>query len=193
MGMTDIEAKKLGFKDKEEFYLYEDVCCTEVPMDKKSFETILDERIKEIRQGKKNTGPIGFKKELFEQYIIDNNLDDLYDKVKNMSTIDRLIEIYIYYSNRLPICGVSKHSLKLKMQEAIELFDGEKQLEYEDLINKLEEEEKKYLSKLEFILFKKDQRLNSQEKKQFDNEISNIQDAYENYMSLLDKMDGRQK
>lgn len=59
-----------------------------------------------------------------------------------MSTLDRLIEIYIYYSNRLSICAVSKYGLKLKMREATELFDGEKQLEYEISINKLEEEEK---------------------------------------------------
>lgn len=47
-------------------------------MDKESFDAILDERMKEIKQGKKSVGPIGFKKELFEQYIIDNNLNDLY-------------------------------------------------------------------------------------------------------------------
>ena len=191
--MTDIEARELGFKDKEEFYLYEDVCCTEVPMDKESFDAILDERMKEIKQGKKNVGPIGFKKELFEQYIIDNNLNDLYCRAKNMSTLDRLIEIYIYYSNRLSICAVSKYGLKLKIRDATELFDGEKQLEYENSINKLEKEEKKYLSILEFISFKKDQRLNFQEKKQFDKEILKIRDAYENYVSLLDRMDGRQK
>lgn len=196
--MNDETARKLGFKDKEEFFLYQDVCCTEVPLRDGEFEKILEQEIKNMRLGKhKNKvskDPKQFKKELYEQYISDNNLEELFDKVKDMTTVDRLIELYIYYSNKLSLCSTARKTYELKMQDAIELFDGVKEEEYEKIINEINIDHKKCNDILDFISYKKNERLTSiEEMIKFNNAVDKVNESYADLLILLDQMDGKQR
>ena len=87
--MTAIE---LGFKDEEEMQLYKDVCCTNGAVTSpKTLEELL-ENLKSNVEHEDN-------KKAYEDYIKAKGLFELFSKVKDMSVLDRLIEVFLYYSN----------------------------------------------------------------------------------------------
>ena len=88
-----MDYKKLGFKSGAELELYEDVCCelTNVKdLDKKEDVIKLLKRVNNI--------DVITKKE-YEEFINKKGLDDLLEKVRPMSLLDRYVELYIYHIN----------------------------------------------------------------------------------------------
>ena len=131
----DIDVKKLGFKDKEEMLLYQDVCCEKSSISEpRTLEELLTE-LKSDEVSVENT------KKYYEKYIKENDLQDLLNKVRNMPLYDRMLEIFVYYVNSYSVCKTLENHVKQKYdllisdieqkkQEAVELFDGEKEKEY---------------------------------------------------------------
>lgn len=86
---NDLFAQKLGFKDYNELLLFEDVCAHSLDFSKE-----YDAEIS-------NDSSIHFNhsKEKCISFIKKANLTKLFNDVKNLSVVDRLIQIYLYYHN----------------------------------------------------------------------------------------------
>lgn len=85
--------KKLGFNSEYEQNLYEDVCCglnnIKGLTEKEDAEKLL-KRLNNIKV---------YTKKDYEEYIEKNGLQELFDKVKGMSYLDRYVELYVYHAN----------------------------------------------------------------------------------------------
>lgn len=123
------KVKSLGFKSYDELLLYIDVCVgrsvNKAKLAELSPESIL----------KTNTEYL-YTKQDYDFYIQNNGLLELFNKVKDMPTFDRMIEIYVYYANLASMCKMLKKLHKQKLEEARELFDGEKEVEAKNEFNK---------------------------------------------------------
>lgn len=120
--ITDEYARQFGYKDANEMLLYMDVCCKYDGIGPKSLEDLLLDLENDIGPNK--------SKESYEEYIKSNNLLDLFNSVKNLSELERLMQIYTYYYNLKSMNDYLAQYLKIKENEAESLFDGEKTLEY---------------------------------------------------------------
>ena len=118
----DEEAKLLGYKDKEEMFLYYDVC----GLDSVPAKTIADLLLSTEQE------TLGRTKEEFIEYREENNLVDLFNKVKNLPLLERLIELYNYSYNGHLLANSTMNFLKVKLNDSYEMSDGEKQIEYEE-------------------------------------------------------------
>jgi len=118
----DEEAQLLGYKDEEEMFLYYDVCGLESVPAKTMAELLLSTQQETL----------GRTKEEFQEYMEENNLIDLFNKVKNLSLLQRLIELYSYSYNGHVIAKSAMVLLRQKLADADEMCDGEKQIEYEE-------------------------------------------------------------
>lgn len=121
------EAKYLGFKDENEMFLYHDVCGIDIIPPYTS-----DDMLLQCTVGNET---IGRTKENFINYIIDNNYVDLFNRVKDLSILDRLLEVYRYYMNGLLISDRFLEYYNRLLCESIELCDGEKYREYSEKLN----------------------------------------------------------
>ena len=103
--MTLEEIRKNGFKDREELQLYQDVCATNLPIigqgyvEKLYFMYTNRDEINQYQS-----------KERYEKYIFKYGLENLFEKVKNMSEFDRLITIFNYYKHAEIICMTTEYS-----------------------------------------------------------------------------------
>ena len=85
--------RELGFKSKDEQELYEDVCCelnNVKNLDKEEDAIKLLKRINNIDVPTKQD---------YEEFINKKGLNDLFEKVKPMTLLDRYVELYIYHVN----------------------------------------------------------------------------------------------
>ena len=137
--------KSLGFQDEQEMLLYQDVCCDDLPISEPdSLEELYNSLNSDDLHG-------GYRKEEYEKYIMNHGLVDLFNKVRNMTLFNRMVEIYVYYANGLSICKNVENIIRQKIQEAKELFDGEKEQEYNEQALKILRMKKEYSEKMENI------------------------------------------
>ena len=123
----DEEAKYLGFKDENEMNLYYDVCGVDiVPAYTR------EDMLSQCTVGNET---LGRTKEDFINYMIENELVDLYYRVKDLSMLDRLLELYRYNMNGLVLSDSVLKMYNKELFDAIELSDGEKYLEYSEKLN----------------------------------------------------------
>lgn len=151
--------KSLGFQDEQEMLLYQDVCCGDLPISEPdSLEELYDSL---------NSDDLfdGYKKEEYEKYIINHGLVDLFNRVRNMTLFNRMVEIYVYYANGLSICKNVGNVIQQKIKEAKELFDGEKEQEYNEQSLKILRMRREYSEKMEYIEKQVRLRLPSEEAK----------------------------
>ena len=126
-------AKELGFSSFYEMQLYEDVCTGREVGPPQTLEELLEELQKD-EFSKKCT------KKDYDDFIKRNGLFDLFNKVKGMSLFDRMVEIYAYNVNGFSLCDRLRDLYMAKLEEAKEIFDGEKECEYRDQLSKLSHE-----------------------------------------------------
>ena len=138
-------AKKRGFLNEEEMLLYQDVCCS-------TFAFSEPESLEELYSSLKN-GDVddGRKKEDFEKYIKSNNLLELFNKVNGMPLLNRFVEIYIHNANGLSICNAAERMFNIKLQEAKELFDGEKEQELKRKLKSISHLKSEYSNAMFYI------------------------------------------
>ena len=122
--ITDEYARQFGYKDANEMLLYMDVCCNYDGIGPKSLEDLWSDLKNDIGPNK--------SKESYEEYIKSNNLLDLFNSVKNLSELERLMQIYTYYYNSAAMNHYLTQYFTIKEKEAESLFDGEKEVEYRD-------------------------------------------------------------
>ena len=113
------EAISLGFRDREEMLLYQDICGFDIipTFDK---DELLSRCYDESR---------GRSKDEFIDYMNEHNLMSIYDRVKSLSTYERFMELYNSYNNEFVLANFMLGKYNDKFREASELFDGEKQEE----------------------------------------------------------------
>lgn len=161
------KAKKLGFNSVEEMKLYCDVCGTDNPYEPESLEKLLESLNNDYVSNKND----------FIKYINNNNLIELFDKVKNMTLLNRFVEIYSYYSNCILVCRELKKTLGYKLQEAKSLYDGEKEIEFEEKLSRIFRMEDEYCEKIQYIVNQTHLRLSPTEKSSFYITIKKMKDV----------------
>ena len=119
------KAIKLGFLNEEEMQLYHDICCCSkvFPSSGQELETYPEN--------------YGSRRIDFDEYIKENNLQELFEKVRTMSPLNRFIEIYIYYMNGL---SMSKEFIKMygvNLKKAEEMTDGDEMEKCMEMMEKL--------------------------------------------------------
>lgn len=156
--MTENElAKKLGYINGDEMLLYGDVCCYDMDS------CVRYDSTKEILYKIKNGSLDIWKKDNCRKYIEDNNLLDLFNKVKEMSLFNRLVEIYLYYSNAFLVSIGMIKNLKDKLNDAKEFFDGEKEQELENKLRVIRLSINIWNHKMDYIHFVTSIRLSYEE------------------------------
>jgi len=122
--ITDEYARQFGYKDANEMLLYMDVCCKSdgIEPEPDSLDDLLLSLEEDIEPNK--------SKESYEEYIENNNLLDLFNSVKNLSELERFMQIYTYYYNLESMNDYLAQYFAIKENEVEELFDGEKEIEY---------------------------------------------------------------
>ena len=168
--ITDTKARELGFIDFEEMLLYQDICGDGLYL----AELFEEENLEEI--GKE------FTKKDYEKYIKSHGLVELFNKVKGLPLLDRMIEIYIYYANGFSLSKEAEKIFSFHLQEAKELYDGEKEKEYLKQIDRARNMKGELFRKMHYIESEVMLRLPSEEVK-FYNAIKEVSSA------LLDKKD----
>ena len=141
----DETIKKLGFTSEEEMLLYQDVCGNNVVF---STPDSLEELLNDLENDDMYAG---HRKDDFEKFIRDNNLLDLFNKVKTMPLLNRFIEIYVYNANGLSICKSMLEIINNKLQEAKELFDGEKEQELEMQLFSIKRSKSNYSKAIDYV------------------------------------------
>ena len=137
--------KSLGFDNEDELLLYQDVCGTNLPI---SEPNSLEELLNNLSD---DDLFIGYRKEEYEKYINNHGLLDLFNKVKNMTLFNRMVEIYVYYANGLSMCKNIEKVFQIKQREAKELYDGEKEQEYSEQLSKILRTKIEYHEKMNYI------------------------------------------
>ena len=121
------EALKLGFDNVDEMLLCRDLC---------GFDSVpISDRERLLKQCYDDS--VGKTKQDFLEYMQENNLIDLFNKVKKLPHLERYIEIYNYFYNTLELSDIVLGKYNRKVKEARELFDGELEEEYSKKAQKL--------------------------------------------------------
>ena len=123
------EAKILGFKDENEMLLFYDICGFDI-VPPYTRQTLLLQCTAEYET-------LGRTKEEFIEYMENNELIDLYNRVKDLSMLDRLIELYKYNMNGLLLSDIALKVYSKELYDSIELSDGEKYIEYSEKLNNM--------------------------------------------------------
>lgn len=164
---------RLGYKDMEEMLLYQDVCGGEAPEKQpEDFNELLE--LLESEEDSFN----GYRKQTYEKYINDAKLLELFNKVKDMTLLDRFLEIYIYYSNQYYLSMIALKNMESKIQHAQELFDGEKEMEYKRQFFNIRYEEERYSRCCNYIERQAFERLSDSEKSSYLEKTKNINDTF---------------
>ena len=151
--------KKLGFISEEEMLLYQDVCCDNFVLPvPDSFEELLDS-LQNDNDGR--------RKEDFEKYISDNNLLELFNKVKSMPLLNRFVEIYVYNANGLSLSTSMYEMVSNKLREAKELFDGEKEQDLKMQLRAINHSKSEYFHAMYYIKNQVRHRLSPEEELKF--------------------------
>ena len=117
------EAISLGFNDIDEMNLFHDIC---------GFDIIPSFDREELLE-RCNDESRGRTKDEFIEYMQDNDLVGIYNRVKDLNTYERFIELYDTYTNEFMLTNFMLGKYNKKWQEAADLFDGEKQDEYQEI------------------------------------------------------------
>ena len=117
------EALFLGFKDAEEMFLYRDVCGYEIVPTGGDDDELYNLEALEYSGKTKND---------FVQYIMDNDLIDLFNYVKDLSLYDRFIYLFNFYYNQLLLTEGLMCYYNKNLEEAREFFNGELEVEFEE-------------------------------------------------------------
>lgn len=147
--MTEEEIRKLGFKDEAEMLLYQDVCGIDIPIiGQRHIEKLLH-----IYYNRNNMMEYQSKAK-FEKYIFAYGLADLFEKVKNMSEIDRLAEIYNYYAYAGLMCSIYEKNSETEISKSI--YDiircgATKYLQTKEEYLKMKNWKQTYLEKADYI------------------------------------------
>lgn len=153
--MTLEEIRKNGFKDEEELQLYQDVCATNLPIIGQGYVEKLYfvyTNRDEINQYQSKTR--------YEKYIFKYGLENLFEKVKNMSEFDRLI-----------ICMTTEYSAMNDKAETI--FDIPKYTQAKEKYEKAKVWRAIYSDKANYILAQAGIRL-KEHYKEFYKKIQNL-------------------
>ena len=159
------EAISLGFNDIDEMNLFHDIC---------GFDIIPTFDREELLE-RCNDESRGRTKEEFIDYMEKNNLMDLFNRVKDLPILDRFIELYDSYYNEFVLSNFMLGKYNTKWKEATDLFDGEKQAEYQQIRKTL------YVRMNELVSLKKNleisaiYRLEGVEQEKFYNHVEEIE------------------
>ncbi len=143
--MNKYKKSKNDFINEEERQLYKDVCCDDLSIgDLQSLEELL--YTLENNDGKQEP-----TKEDFELYIKENNLTDLLNKVKGLPLYNRLLEIYVFNANGLSMTTLLEEKILKDIEEAKELFDGEKEQELNEKLSSVRHFKHNYFNAMHYI------------------------------------------
>jgi len=160
------EALKLGFTDVEEMILYRDIC---------GFDSVpISDREKLLKQC--NDDSIGKTKQDLTEYMFENDLINLLNKVKKLPYLERYIEIYNHFYNLLELSDLVLGKYNKKVKEARELFDGELEEEYSKKAQDL------FIKMQRYIYRKRDIEVNGIIRLEYDD-----QEKFLNYIETLEK------
>lgn len=137
--------KKSSFINEEERQLYKDVCCDDPII---GGPQSLEELLYTIENDIEKQAPT---KEDYELYIKENNLTDLLNKIKGLSLYNRLLEIYIFYANGLSIATTFEKKFLSDLNEAKELFDGEKEQKINQKLSSIRHFKRNYSKALNYV------------------------------------------
>ena len=160
----DEEAKLLGYENKEEMFLFYDVCGLETVPAKS-----LDELLLSTEQE-----TLGRTKDEFIEYMEENNLVDLFNKVKDLPLLQRLIELYNYSYNGHVLAHSTMDLFKEKLEDATMMCDGEKQEEYEDRLRNVYYILQNYKLRMDDVKRSAAFRLDYNEKDMFFNHVESL-------------------
>lgn len=139
------QSKKTGFINEEERQLYKDVCCDDpIIGGPQSLEELLYTLKNDIEEQEPT-------KEDFELYIKENNLTDLLNKVRGLPLYNRLLEIYVFNANGLSIATSLEEKVLSDINEAKELFDGEKEQELNKRLSSVRHFKHNYFNAMRYI------------------------------------------
>lgn len=137
--------KKIGFINEEERQLYKDVCCDDPSI---GGPQSLEELLYTLENDSEKQEPT---KEDFELYIRENNLTDLLNKVKGLPLYNRLLEIYVFNANGLSMATLLEEKISNDINEAKELFDGEKEQELNKRLSSVRHFKRNYFNAMHYI------------------------------------------
>ena len=152
---SDEKAKNLGFVDVSEMLLYYDVCC---------FDIVPPQSLEELLENLQGETESPSTKSDFEEYIEKNNLLELFEKVKGLSLLNRMLEIYMYNANGFSISDKIEKLFEKKIQEASELYNGELEIEYKQKKRKIKIFKQEYFERMQYIERQSIERLTPEEK-----------------------------
>lgn len=161
-------AKKQGFSSKKEMFLYEDVCAGRLPKGKKTIE--IDSSLSNPNFSIDHI----FSKEELEKVILEENLQDLLEEVKDLSFVDRLHKIYLWNSNRWAMLEAIGRAYTMKAQEAYEIIDYEKAEIYFQKAKEIEEEQKSFYQVI-YYLNKRSKDLTREERERYRKNVEEVQ------------------
>ena len=161
-------AKKLGFSSKAEMFLYEDVCSGRIPKEPKTIEvdsslTYQNFDINHL-----------FSKEDLALIIREENLQELLEKVKDLSIKDRLHEIFLWNSNKWVTQDALIKIFMEKSKEAREIFDYEKAEEYDEKIAELEKDQLSFYRAYHYLRHRSKD-LSRNEREEFRSNVEEVQ------------------
>ena len=121
------EAQSLGFDSAEEMELFLDVCGTENDSPMIGFDDIEEVGYEYKRKT---------KTELIK-YMKENDLVNLFNRVKDLPMYDRFIEIYNYITNELFISDRLLGVYNRKVEEAVKTHNKEQELKFRNKAREL--------------------------------------------------------
>ena len=140
-------AKKQGFSSFYEMQLYEDVCCGRTPEMINGSDMIrIGNVIFEVQPiSKQHT------KEELEKVINHFGLEELLTQVQELSIPNRIIQIYLWNRNAYVTLDRLLKAAKKQKKEASEIFDGEKEEEIMNFIQKIERQMDSYAITFKYL------------------------------------------
>lgn len=100
-----------------------------------------------------------------------------------MSLFNRFVEIYIYNANGLLVCKMMQDMYIKQIEEAKEVFDGEKELEFEKELKKITLLKKEYYDSILYIECEVIDRLSNNELLEF---LKTVKDVDNRVFGLSD-------
>jgi hypothetical protein len=168
---NDLVAQKLGFKDYNELLLYEDVCANAL-----DFSTVVD-----IVDPQDPSIHFRHTKEEFEKFINDANLNKLFNSVKDLNVVDRLIQVYLYYYNLHIITdtvAIDNHKKFVNDLGVLPNLDKEEYLENHERLGNVVLIS---VDAMDYILNQANSRLNNEELTIFNNSTMEAQKTFDEY------------
>ena len=150
------EVRKLGFESFDEMLLYKDVCADRDINPPETLEELLTSLESEITN-KENT------KQEYYNFIKNNGLLELFNKVKDMSLFNRMVEIYIYNANGLSLCTKIEKLYSEEIEKAKELYLSETEKEYKSKLERIRRLHSEYSNGMSYIEKEVKQRLPKEE------------------------------